>query len=240
MLLSNGLIMTAIASNLQAVSRIIAQALRDAQRQPDEVTLLAVSKAFPADAIRQAYQAGQTAFGESYLQEALEKIAALRDLPLLHWHYIGPVQSNKTRLIAENFDWVHSVDRLKIADRLSEQRPQNMPPLNVCIQVNVSGEVSKSGVAPEQLSELAHAVHSRPRLKLRGLMAIPAPSETLAAQREPFAQLRSMKEALKNQGLTLDTLSMGMSHDLRAAILEGATIVRVGTAIFGQRNSGEK
>ena len=226
--------MTAIASNLQAVDRIIAQALQDAHRQPDEATLLAVSKAFPAAAIRQAYQAGQTAFGESYLQEALEKIVSLRDLPL-QWHYIGPVQSNKTRLIAEYFCWVHSVDRLKTAGRLSEQRPENLPPLNVCIQVNISGEDSKGGVAPHQLAPLAHAVASLPRLTLRGLMAIPAPAETLAAQRESFARLREMKQALNGQGLALDTLSMGMSHDLRAAILEGATIVRVGNAIFGAR-----
>ena len=234
MLLSNGLIMTAIASNLQAVDRIIAQALRNAHRQPGDVTLLAVSKAFPAAAIRQAYQAGQSAFGESYLQEALEKIASLRDLPL-QWHYIGPIQSNKTRLIAEYFCWVHSVDRMKAADRLSEQRPENMPPLNVCIQVNISGEDSKGGVAPDQLADLAHAVARLPRLTLRGLMAIPAPAETLAAQREPLARLREMKQALNDQGLALDTLSMGMSHDLQAAVLEGATIVRVGSAIFGAR-----
>lgn len=234
MLLSNGLIMTAIASNLQAVDRIIAQALRDAHRPPGDVTLLAVSKAFPAAAIRQAYQAGQSAFGESYLQEALEKIASLRDLPL-QWHYIGPIQSNKTRLIAQHFAWVHSVDRIKAADRLSEQRPKNLPPLNVCIQVNISGEDSKGGVAPDELAALAQEVASLPQLKLRGLMAIPAPTETLAAQREPLARLREMKQALNDQGLALDTLSMGMSHDLQAAILEGATIVRVGSAIFGPR-----
>ena len=226
--------MTAIASNLQAVDRIIAQALRDAHRQPSDVTLLAVSKAFPAAAIRQAYQASQSAFGESYLQEALEKIASLCDLPL-QWHYIGPIQSNKTRLIATHFAWVHSVDRMKAASRLSEQRPKNLPPLNVCIQVNVSGEDSKGGVAPDELAALAQEVARLPRLTLRGLMAIPAPAETLAAQREPLARLREMKQALNDQGLALDTLSMGMSHDLQAAVLEGATIVRVGSAIFGAR-----
>ncbi len=226
--------MTAIAANLQAVNLTIAKAAQLARRRAENITLLAVSKVFSADAVREAYQAGQSAFGESYLQEALDKIAALRDLPL-EWHFIGPIQSNKSRAIAENFAWVHSVDRLKIAERLSAQRPQNLPPLNVCIQVNVSGEDSKSGVAPGEVSALAQAVAQLPQLKLRGLMAIPAPAEELAAQRLPFAQLRELMQQLVAQGLELDTLSMGMSHDLEAAVLEGATIVRVGSAIFGER-----
>ncbi len=231
--------MTIIASNLQAVNRAIAQAARTAQRRAESITLLAVSKTFSASAVREAYHAGQRAFGESYLQEALDKIEALRDLPL-EWHFIGPIQSNKTRSIAENFAWVHGVDRLKIAERLSAQRPQNLPPLNVCIQVNVSGEDSKSGVAPEETTGLAQDVARLPYLRLRGLMAIPAPVEGLSEQRKPFARLRELMQRLNAQGLELDTLSMGMSYDLKAAILEGATIVRVGTAIFGQRNYGEK
>jgi len=224
---------------LQAVHNAIAQAACTAQRHAEDVALLAVSKTFSAAAVREAFQAGQNAFGESYLQEALDKIAELRDLPL-EWHFIGPIQSNKTRAIAENFAWVHGVDRLKIAERLSAQRPKNLPPLNVCIQVNVSGESSKSGVSPGEVLELAHAVARLPQLRLRGLMAIPAPAEGLAAQRVPFARLRQLMQELIAQGLKLDTLSMGMSHDLEAAVLEGATIVRVGTAIFGQRNYGEK
>jgi len=231
---NNAPIMTAIASNLQAVNRAIAQAAHVAQRRAEGVALLAVSKAFPSAALREAYQAGQRAFGESYLQEALGKIEALRDLQL-EWHFIGPIQSNKTRAIAENFAWVHSVDRLKIAERLSAQRPQNLPPLNVCLQVNVSAEGSKGGVAPDEVAGLAQAVAHLPQLKLRGLMAIPAPVEGLAGQRKPFAQLRELMWQLNAQGLALDTLSMGMSHDLEAAVLEGATIVRVGTAIFGER-----
>jgi len=231
--------MTSIASNLQAVIRTIIEAADAAQRHVENITLLAVSKTFSADAVREAHVAGQRAFGENYVQEALDKITALRDLPL-EWHFIGPIQSNKTRVIAENFCWVHSVDRLKIAERLSAQRPHNLPPLNVCIQVNVSGEDSKSGVAPGEVSELAQALVKLPRLKLRGLMAIPAPAEGLAAQRKPFAELRELMHRLNIQGLELDTLSMGMSHDLVAAVLEGATIVRVGSAIFGQRNYGEK
>ena len=230
--------MTVIASNLQAVNRAIAQAAHRAQRRAEEVALLAVSKTFTAAAVREAFRAGQRAFGESYVQEALGKIGELRDFPL-EWHFIGPIQSNKTRLIAENFFWVHGVDRLKIAERLSAQRPQNLPPLNVCLQVNVSGEDSKGGVAPAEVTELAQAVARLPHLRLRGLMAIPAPAEGLAGQRKPFAQLRELMQQLNAQGLALDTLSMGMSHDLEAAVLEGATIVRIGTAIFGQRNYGE-
>jgi len=231
--------MTAIAANLQAVNLSIAQAAHIAQRREESITLLAVSKGFPAAAVREAYEAGQRVFGESYVQEALDKIASLSDSPL-EWHFIGPVQSNKTRAIAENFAWVHSVDRLKIAERLSVQRPQNLPPLNVCIQINVSGEDSKSGVAPGEVLALAQDVVQLPQLKLRGLMAIPAPAEGLELQRKPFARLRELMRQLNAQGLELDTLSMGMSHDLEAAILEGATIVRVGTAIFGQRDYGEK
>jgi len=226
--------MTAIASNLQAVNRAIAKAAHIVQRRAEYIKLLAVSKTFPAAMVRVAYEAGQYAFGESYVQEALDKIAALRDLPL-EWHFIGPVQSNKTRAIAENFAWVHSVDRLKIAERLSAQRPQNLPPLNVCIQVNVSGEDSKSGVAPGEVLALAQTVAQLPQIKLRGLMAIPAPMEEMEAQRLPFALLRELMQQINAQGLELDTLSMGMSHDLDAAVLEGATIVRVGSAIFGQR-----
>lgn len=208
-----------------------------AHRRKESIKLLAVSKGFSAVAVREAYQAGQRAIGESYIQEALDKIGLLPDLPL-EWHFIGPIQSNKTRAIATHFAWAHSVDRLKIAERLSAQRPASLPPLNVCIQVNVSEEDSKSGVAPSGLVELAQAVASLPQLKLRGLMAIPAPVEGLEAQRVPFAKLRELMQQINTQGLALDTLSMGMSHDFSAAILEGATIVRVGTAIFGERNYG--
>ncbi len=229
--------MTAILSNLQAIRLAIAQAAEAAKRDMADVCLLAVSKTFPADAVREAYKAGQVAFGENYLQEALEKIEALRDLPL-EWHFIGPIQSNKTRAVAENFAWVQSVDRLKIAERLSAQRPPHLPPLNICLQVNVSGEQSKSGVAPEQVMHLAKDIAQLPRLRLRGLMAIPAPADDEAAQRAPFARMRKMLDELNKQGLLLDTLSMGMSHDFTAAIKEGATIVRIGTAIFGIRNQG--
>ncbi|MBI5437697.1 MAG: YggS family pyridoxal phosphate-dependent enzyme [Nitrosomonadales bacterium] len=231
--------MTTIASNLQAVRNAIAIAAAGAGRAPGGIVLLAVSKTFPPKAIREAYHAGQAVFGESYVQEALEKIAALHDLPI-EWHFIGPIQSNKTRAIAENFAWVHSVDRLKIAERLSAQRPQILPPLDVCLQVNISGEGSKSGVAPNEAAGLAQAVARLPQLRLRGLMAIPAPSDDVAAQRLPFAQLRELRDQLNRQGLSLDTLSMGMSHDFAAAIAEGATMVRVGSAIFGLRDYGGK
>jgi pyridoxal phosphate enzyme (YggS family) len=227
--------MTTIASNLQAVRDEIKAAAAEAGRQANEISLLAVSKTFPPDALRAACIAGQTRFAESYVQEALDKIAALRDMPV-EWHYIGPIQSNKTRAIAENFAWVHSVDRLKIAERLSEQRPAQLPELQVCLQVNISMEASKSGVAPDEAGALAHAIAKLPRLKLRGLMAVPAPGDDFAAQRLPFAQLRGLRDQLNRQGLQLDTLSMGMSHDFAAAIAEGATIVRIGTAIFGDRN----
>lgn len=206
-----------------------------AQRRTEDITLLAVSKTFPAEGVREAYEAGQRTFGESYVQEALDKIEALQDLSI-EWHFIGPIQSNKTRPIAESFAWVHGIDRLKIAERLSAQRPFGMPPLNVCIQVNVSGEHSKSGVAPDEVAELARQVAELPRLRLRGLMAIPAPEHQLASQRAPFARLRELQHQLNTQGMALDTLSMGMSQDMVAAILEGATIVRVGSAIFGERS----
>ena len=226
--------MTAILSNLQAVHAAIDQAALMAQRDAAQITLLAVSKTVPASVVREAYSLGQKAFGENFVQEALDKMHDLRDLPL-QWHFIGPIQSNKTRAIAENFSWAHSVDRLKIAQRLSEQRPTNMPPLNVCLQINVSGESTKGGVAPDEAEALAHAIAILPRLKLRGLMAIPAPAEELAVQRAAFTKMRELLNMLNTTGLNLDTLSMGMSHDLTAAIMEGATIVRVGTAIFGSR-----
>ena len=226
--------MTTIASNLQAVRVAISAAATAAGRNASEVKLLAVSKTFPPDALREAYQAGQTCFAENYVQEALDKVAALHDLPI-EWHFIGPIQSNKTRAIAENFSWVHSVDRLKIAERLSEQRPAHLPPLQICLQVNISNEASKSGFASDEVSVLAHTIEKLPNLKLRGLMAIPAPSDDITAQRSPFAQLKALLDQLNRQGSQLDTLSMGMSHDFPAAIAEGATIVRIGSAIFGNR-----
>ena len=201
--------------------------------------LLAVSKTFGADAVQEAVAAGQRAFGENYLQEGLDKIRALTEtLPAvaLEWHFIGPIQSNKTRPIAENFAWVHTVERLKIAQRLSEQRPAGLAPLNICLQVNISGEASKSGVTPAELPALAQAVAALPNLRLRGLMAIPEPEEDFERQRAAFAQLRVLYEQLRADGFALDTLSMGMSADLRAAVFEGATIVRVGSAIFGARH----
>lgn len=231
--------MTAILSNLQATREAIAKAAIEAHREVSDVHLLAVSKTFPAESIREAYQGGQRAFGENYLQEALDKMALLNDLPL-EWHFIGPIQSNKTRSITENFAWVHGVDRLKVAQRLSEQRPANLPPLNICLQVNVSGEESKSGVAMDEAEQLAQEISCLPHLKLRGLMSIPAPASDETEQRVAFAKMRVLLEQLNEQGLGLDTLSMGMSHDFPAAIKEGATIVRVGTAIFGVRKYGEK
>ncbi|AYM79352.1 YggS family pyridoxal phosphate-dependent enzyme [Janthinobacterium agaricidamnosum] len=231
--------MSTIEQNLQAVRDSIAQAAVEAQRAPADVTLLAVSKTFGADAVLDAMRAGQMAFGENYLQEALDKIAFVKEASPQHvpaWHFIGPIQSNKTRPIAEHFDWVHTVEREKIAARLSEQRPAGLPDLNICLQVNISGEASKSGVTPADLPALAHAVALLPRLRLRGLMAIPEPETDVTLQRRAFAQLRALYEQLQADGLALDTLSMGMSADLRAAVLEGATIVRVGSAIFGSRN----
>jgi pyridoxal phosphate enzyme (YggS family) len=223
-----------IAENLAHVHAQIDAACRAAGRAPGSVRLLAVSKTWGPEAVRAAHAAGQTAFGENYIQEAVDKIVALEDLPL-EWHCIGPIQSNKTRLVAEHFDWVHSVDRLKIAQRLSEQRPDHLPPLQVCIQVNVDGGETKSGVSPQALPALALAVAALPRLQLRGLMTIPEPAETDTQMRAVHAQSHALFESLRQQGLPLDTLSMGMSADLSAAIAEGSTVVRVGTAIFGRR-----
>ena len=212
------------------------QACAQAQRAVDEITLLAVSKTQPAEAVREALRAGQRDFGENYVQEGLTKMAALASLRAeLCWHLIGPLQANKTRAVAAHFDWVHSVDRLRIAQRLSEQRPAGLPPLNVCLQVNISGEASKSGVLPVELLELARAVARLPALRLRGLMAIPEAVEGLVAQRLPHRQLRTLYDELRHQGLALDTLSMGMSADLEAAVLEGSTLLRIGAAVFGRR-----
>ena len=226
--------MSTIANNIAKVAARIREAAQAAARNPDEVHLLAVSKTQPAAAIRQACQAGLHDFGENYLQEALEKQADLADLPLT-WHFIGPIQSNKTKAIAEHFDWVHSVDRLKIAQRLSDQRPESLPPLNICLQVNVSGEASKSGCEPQDVPQLAHAIAALPRLRLRGLLAIPEPTDDPTEQRAAFARLRHLQAELQ---MDLDTLSMGMSQDLEAAIAEGATWVRIGTALFGARDYG--
>ncbi len=226
--------MGAIAAGLQACHVRIETACTQAGRPIGEVSLLAVSKTFPEEAVREAWCAGQTAFGESYVQEAVAKLEALRDLPL-EWHFIGPIQSNKTRPVAERFDWVHGVDRMKIAERLSEARPAAMPALNVLIQVNVGGEASKSGVTPDEALPLARAVAGLPRLRLRGFMTIPRPDADSAAARAQFATLRRVFDAARAEGLAVDTLSMGMSDDLEAAILEGSTLVRVGTAIFGKR-----
>jgi PLP dependent protein len=214
----------------------VAAACAAAQRDVHSITILAVSKTVDAATVREAHGLGQHSFGENYVQEALDKIAALADLrSMLQWHLIGPLQSNKTRVVAEHFDWVHSVDRLKIAQRLSEQRPAALPALQVCLQVNVSGEASKSGVAPQEVPALALAVAALPRLRLRGLMSIPEPAADPQAQRAPHAALRELLHTLQARGLALDTLSMGMSADLEAAVLEGSTVVRVGTAIFGAR-----
>ncbi|MCI0917869.1 YggS family pyridoxal phosphate-dependent enzyme [Pseudomonas stutzeri] len=226
--------MSTIANNIAKVATRIREAAQAAARNPDQVHLLAVSKTQPAEAIRQACQAGLHDFGENYLQEALEKQADLADLPLT-WHFIGPIQSNKTKSIAEHFDWVHSVDRLKIAQRLSDQRPESLPPMNICLQVNVSGEASKSGCEPQDVPQLAQAIAALPRLRLRGLMAIPEPTDDPTEQRAAFARLRHLQAELQ---MDLDTLSMGMSQDLEAAIAEGATWVRIGTALFGARDYG--
>jgi pyridoxal phosphate enzyme (YggS family) len=230
--------MSAISRNWQAVHERIATAAQRASRDAREISLLAVSKTFGPDAVIAAAEAGQTAFGENYLQEALDKMAAVKALRpdlVLEWHFIGPIQSNKTRQIAEHFDWVHSIEREKIAQRLSDQRPDDMPPLNVCLQINISGEASKSGAAPADAVALARSIAAMPRLRLRGLMAIPEPVEDVDRQREPFRQLRDLFDRLRADGLALDTLSMGMSADMPAAIAEGATIVRIGSAIFGNR-----
>ena len=222
------------AARLRAVNERIARAALEAGRDAASIQMLAVGKTFGADAVRALAAAGQCAFGENYVQEAVEKQRQLADLPLV-WHFIGPIQSNKTRAIAEHFGWVHSVDRLKIAERLSAQRPASMPPLQICLEVNVSGETSKSGVAPEDLPALAAAVDQLPHIVLRGLMAIPAPATRRDIQRAGFAKVRRAFEDLVARGYALDTLSMGMSADLESAILEGATIVRIGTALFGER-----
>jgi len=228
--------MTIISANLQAVRTRIAAAAVAAGRAPESVRLLAVSKTWPPACVREAAACGQLAFGENYLQEAMAKIALLSDLDL-EWHFIGPLQSNKTHAVAENFAWVHSIDREKIAARLSAQRPAELLPLQVCLQVNVSGEETKGGVAPERVQALARAVAVLPGLKLRGLMAIPEASEDASLARLRFGALRELLLRLNGEGMNLDTLSMGMSHDLEAAIAEGATMVRVGTAIFGERSN---
>jgi pyridoxal phosphate enzyme (YggS family) len=226
-----------IARHLDEVRQRIAKAATEASREPTLIALLAVSKTFPAADVRAAFDAGQRAFGENYVQESVAKIAELADLRSeIQWHFIGPLQSNKTKVVAENFDWVHSVDRLKIAERLSTQRPEGLAPLNVCLQVNVSGEASKSGVAPEDALRIARAIAALPNLKLRGLMSIPEAADSLGEQREPHRRLRQLMDTLCADGLQLDTLSMGMSADMEAAIFEGATIVRIGTAIFGARD----
>ena len=227
--------MSTIAGTIAQVEARIRAAALAVQRDVTSIHLLAVSKTKPAAALREAYAAGVRDFGENYLQEARAKQVELADLPLC-WHFIGPIQSNKTRDIAEHFAWVHSVDRLKIAQRLSDQRPADLPPLNICIQVNVSGEASKSGCNPADLPALAAAVSALPRLKLRGLMAIPEPTQDRAEQDAAFATVRTLQESL-NMGL--DTLSMGMSHDLESAIAQGATWVRIGTALFGARDYGQ-
>lgn len=228
--------MATIADKLQLVRDRIHAAVSQFGRPHDSVTLLAVSKTFPAVTVREAVAAGQHRFGENYVQEAVDKIAELADLrDQIEWHLIGPLQSNKTRVVAEHFDWVHSVDRLKIAQRLSEQRPAHLPPLQVCIQVNTSGEDSKSGVQADDALELARAVAALPRLQLRGVMSLPAPSDDPAEQVRQLQAVRVVFEHLRSQGLPLDTLSMGMSTDLEAAVGQGSTLVRVGTALFGQR-----
>jgi hypothetical protein len=225
-----------VRARLRAVTERIATAARAAGRDPASVSLVAVSKTFPADAVTAVHAAGQVAFGENYVQEAVDKIEALRpQRGELEWHFIGPIQSNKTRAIAEQFDWVQSIDRLKVAQRLSEQRLPGLPALNVLLQVNISGEGSKSGVAPDEVAALAQAIGQLPRLKLRGLMAIPEPEADAARQRVPLATMRALFDRLRAAGFAIDTLSMGMSADLESAVLEGSTMVRIGTAIFGER-----
>ncbi|MDE2093881.1 MAG: YggS family pyridoxal phosphate-dependent enzyme [Burkholderiales bacterium] len=228
--------MAMIADKLRQVHERVARACTQAARPVQSVTLLVVSKTFGADAVRAAVAAGEHRFGENYVLEGVAKIAALADLrDRLEWHLIGPLQSNKTRIVAEQFDWVHTVDRLKIAQRLSEQRPADLPPLQLCLQVNISGEASKSGLRPGDVPAVAQAVAALPRVTLRGLMAIPEPAQDFAAQRAPHRALHGLLQELRARGLGLDTLSMGMSADLEAAVMEGATIVRVGSAIFGAR-----
>ncbi len=224
-----------IAQNLKLVHDRIAKACEQAERNPQEVRLLAVSKTFPAEAVVQAYEAGQKAFGENYIQEGVQKIQVLRHLPL-EWHCIGPIQSNKSRLVAENFDWVHTIDRLKIAERLSEQRPSHLAALNVCIQVNMDGGANKAGVAPQEALALAQQVSQLPHLRLRGLMSIPEPAADFAAALAVHQQAKILFDNFNVQGFALDTLSMGMTSDIESAICAGSTMVRVGTAIFGGRD----
>lgn len=231
--------MTAIQARLQTVRQRIESACRQAHRAPASVLLLAISKTFSAASIRDAYSAGQRSFGENYVQEGVEKITELADLDL-DWHFTGPLQSNKSRQVAARFAWVHAIDRLKIAQRLSDARSPHLPELNVCIQVNLSGEPTKRGAAAQEVDALARSVSVLPRLKLRGLTTIPEPCNDVARPRVRFAELRRLLETLNTEGLGLDTLSMGMSSDLEAAILEGATIVRVGTAIFGSRSAADR
>ncbi len=228
-----------IADKLAQVHERIASACARAGRPVQSVTLLCVSKTFGPEAVREAFAAGEHRFGENYVQEAATKIEALGDLRAgIEWHLIGPLQSNKTRLVAERFDWVHTVDRVKVAERLSAQRPPHLPALSICLQVNVDGEATKAGLPPGEVAAVAHAVAALPRLRLRGLMSIPEPAADVAAQRGPHRALRELLEGLRRSGLDLDTLSMGMSADLEAAIAEGATLVRVGSAIFGARAGG--
>jgi pyridoxal phosphate enzyme (YggS family) len=235
--------MATIGDNLQAVRKRIAAAARAAGRDPAAVTLLAVSKTHPEGRVVEAVEAGQWAFGENYVQEAVHKMDAIAggsaQAVALEWHLIGPLQSNKTRVVAERFDWVQTIERQKVAERLSAQRPQTHAPLNILVQVNVSGEASKSGVEPQAALELAQAVARLPRLRLRGLMAIPEPTDDAALQRRRFRMLRELLEAVRARGLAVDTLSMGMSDDMEAAIAEGATMVRIGTAIFGAREHAQ-
>ena len=220
--------------NLIEIHNQIEQFATQYQRDIRTISLLAVSKKKPPDDLRKAYECGQHDFGENFLQEAQAKMLELADLDIV-WHFIGPVQSNKTKILAESFDWVHCVDRLKIAQRLSHQRPESAPPLNICIQVNIDREITKSGVAPEQINDLAVSINQLPGIKLRGLMAIPAQQPDFDSQREPFAKLAHALLDLQQRGLDCDTLSMGMSDDMRAAIAEGSTLVRIGSAIFGER-----
>ena len=235
--------MSSITDSLKRIQQQIAQTAEQCKRNPDNIQLLAVSKTKPVSAVLEAADAGQQAFGENYEQEGVDKIRAIRNLRpdlKLEWHFIGPVQSNKTRPIAENFDWVHAVDRERIAKRLSDQRPAGLLPINICLQVNISGETSKSGVTPDEVLSLAKAVSTYPNVKLRGLMAIPEPETDPVKQHEPFKAMKKLFDQLKENGFDVDTLSMGMSADMASAIQEGATIVRIGTAIFGARDYSGK
>ena len=227
--------MIGVTENLALISDLLRQAAIEADRTPTDIRLLAVSKKQPLEKIREAAAAGQRDFGENFVQEGVEKIEALSDLDLT-WHFIGHLQSNKTRVVAEYFDWVHTIDKLKTARRLNDQRPPGKPPMNICLQVNVDDETSKSGVTPAALPELAQACAALPNLRLRGLMCLPAIRDEFDEQRIPFATLRRLAEELRRDGIETDTLSMGMSADYRAAVFEGATLVRIGTALFGERS----